>query len=55
MIITAQWESALGMGGQQYAQIGNYFNIWKNLLSKSPSKHNQFKIPKKCHDVPKFA
>ena len=24
----AQWESALVVGGQQFAQIGNYFTIW---------------------------
>ena len=40
------------LGGQQFAQIGNYFTIWKNfLLPISPSKHNQSKICKKCHDI----
>ena len=49
------WESVLVVGGQQFAQIGNYFTIWKNLLlSIPPSKHNQSKIRKKCHDIPEF-
>ena len=25
----AQWESVLGVGGQHFAQIGNYFTIQK--------------------------
>ena len=28
----AQWESALRVGGQQFAQIDNYFIIWKYLF-----------------------
>ena len=59
-LLIAQWESALGVDGKQFAQIvklvGNYFTIWKNLLlSIFPSKHNQFKIRKKCHAIPHFA
>ena len=51
----AQWESVLVVGSQQFSQIGNYFTIWKNLLlSISLSKHNQLKIHKKCHDIPKI-
>ena len=25
-LLIAQWESALGVGGKQFAQIGNYFD-----------------------------
>ena len=43
------------VGGQQFVQIGNCFTIWKNLfLSISPSKHNCFKICKKCHAMPQL-
>ena len=57
IIYNPQQESVILVGGQQFAQIGNYFTIWKNLLllSISPSKHNQFKIRKKCHAIPQFA
>ena len=37
----AQWESVLVVGGQQFAQIGHYFTIWKNH--------------KKWHAIPQFA
>ena len=46
----AQWESVLVVGGQQFAQIGNYYTIWKNLLLLiSPSNR------KKCRVIPEFA
>ena len=53
---SAQWESVLAVGGQQFAQIGNYLTIWKNLLlSVSPPKQNHSKIRKNCHAIHKFA
>ena len=32
VVDTAQWESVKEVGGQQFAQIGNHFTNWKNLL-----------------------
>ena len=52
---SAQWESVLVVGSQQFAQIGNYFYYLEKPLSISPSKHNQFKIRKKCRDISTFA
>ena len=53
---TAQGESAPVLGGHKNEHFSNYFTIWKNLvLSISPSKHNHFKVHKKCHDIPQFA
>ena len=52
IVSIAQWESVLVVGGQQFAQIGNYFPLWKDLLlSISPSKHNRFKIPNKTKSL----
>ena len=30
---SAQWESVLVVGGQQFAQIDNYFTIWNKTKS----------------------
>ena len=32
-----------------------FYYLENLLLSISPSKHNQFKIHKNCHDIPKLA